>query len=223
MRPNPRWSRRKQARPAELTAAALELFVERGYAATRLEDVARRAGVSKGTLYLYFDSKEALFKAVVREGLVAALERGERMLAEHRGSAAVLLRDLMQGWWEVIGNTPFGGLPKLMASECRNFPELGKFYHEEVISRGYRLIQQVVERGIRKGEFRRLDPDYVTRLVIAPVTLLAIWRHSFDFCDSHRLDPQRYLDHHVNLLLNGLAQPGANATPAHTAEAASLS
>ena len=78
MPPNPRWSRRKEARPAELTAAALELFVERGYATTRLEDVARRAGVSKGTLYLYFDSKEALFKAVVREGLVPALERGER-------------------------------------------------------------------------------------------------------------------------------------------------
>jgi AcrR family transcriptional regulator len=219
----PRWSRRKQARPAELTAAALELFVERGYAATRLEDVARRAGVSKGTLYLYFDSKEALFKAVVREGLVAALERGERVLAEHRGSCAALLRELMQGWWEVVGNSAFGGLPKLMASECRNFPELGKFYYEEVISRGYRLIQQVVERGMRSGEFRQLDPDYVTRLVIAPVTLLSIWRHSFDFCDSHRLDPQRYLDHHVNLLLNGLAPAAHGAASAEAAEAASLS
>ena len=80
MKPIPRWSRRKDARPAELTRAALELFVERGYAATRLEDVAKRAGVSKGTLYLYFDSKEELFKAVVREGLVPALERGERMV-----------------------------------------------------------------------------------------------------------------------------------------------
>jgi AcrR family transcriptional regulator len=215
--PKPRWSRRKEERPAELTAAALELFVEHGYAATRLEDVARRAGVSKGTLYLYFDGKEALFQAVVREGLVAALERGERMLEAHRGSAAALLRELMQGWWEVIGNTPFGGLPKLMVSECRNFPELGKFYSSEVISRGYRLIQQVVERGIRTGEFKRLDPEYVTRLVIAPVTLLAIWRHSFDFCDSHRLDPQRYLDHHVNLLLNGLVQPDARPMPAQAA------
>lgn len=213
MPPNPRWSRRKEARPAELTAAALELFVERGYAATRLEDVARQAGVSKGTLYLYFDSKEALFKAVVREGLVPALERGERMLEEHRGSAAVLLRELIVGWWELIGNTPFGGLPKLMFSECRNFPELGRFYYEEVISRGYRLIGQVVERGMATGEFKRMEPDYVTRLVTAPLVLLAIWRHSFDFCDSRKLDPKIYIEHQIGLLLEGLVQEDRRAAP----------
>ena len=206
-KPTPRWSRRKQARPAELTCAALELFVERGYAATRLEDIAKRAGVSKGTLYLYFDSKEMLFKTVVREGLVPALERGERMLDEHRGSAAQLLRELVQGWWELIGNSPFGGIPKLMLSECRNFPELGRFYFDEVISRGYRLLGRVAQRGMDRGEFRRLDLDYVTRLVIAPVVLMAVWRHSFDFCDSHRLDAQRYLDHHLDLVLNGLTRP----------------
>jgi AcrR family transcriptional regulator len=218
---SPRWSRRKEARPAELTSAALELFVERGYAATRLEDVAKRAGVSKGTLYLYFKSKEDLFKTVVREGMLPALERGERMLEEHRGSAAFLLRELVQGWWELIGNTPFGGLPKLMFSECRNFPELGRFYYEEVISRGYRLIERVLQRGMRSGEFRPLEPDYHTRLVIAPLVLLAIWRHSFDFCDSHRLDSQRYLDHHVELLLGGLLQgngrPPAEVQPTKAA------
>jgi AcrR family transcriptional regulator len=205
-KPNPRWSRRKQARPAELTSAALALFVERGYAATRLEDIAAKAGVSKGTLYLYFDSKEELFKTVVREGLVPALERGERMLDEHKGSASQLLRELVQGWWELIGNSPFGGIPKLMLSECRNFPELGRFYLDEVISRGYRLLGRVAQRGMDSGEFRRMDLDYVTRLVIAPVVLMAVWRHSFDFCDSHRLDAQRYIDHHVDLLLNGLAR-----------------
>ncbi len=204
MKPIPRWSRRKQARPAELTRAALELFVERGYAATRLEDVAKRAGVSKGTLYLYFDSKEELFKAVVREGLVPALERGERMVEEHRGAAADLVRELARGWWQLIGATPYGGIAKLMISECRNFPELGKFYHAEVISRGYAVIERAVRSGIERGEFRSLDLDSVTRLVIAPLVLMAIWRHSFDFCDSHRLDPDAYIEHHIDLLLNGL-------------------
>jgi AcrR family transcriptional regulator len=204
MKPVPRWSRRKQARPAELTRAALELFVERGYAATRLEDVARRAGVSKGTLYLYFESKEELFKAVVREGLVPALERGERMVEEHRGEAADLVRQLVQGWWQLIGATPYGGIAKLMISECRNFPELGRFYYAEVISRGYGVIERAVRLGIDRGEFRRMDLDYVTRLVIAPLVLMTIWRHSFDFCDSHRLDPDVYIEHHVELLLNGL-------------------
>jgi AcrR family transcriptional regulator len=103
--PAPRWTRRKEARPAELLAAALELFVERGYAATRLEDVARRAGVSKGTVYLYFPGKEDLFKAVVREGLVPLLERGEKVVAEHEGSAVDLIRELVRGWWEGIGMT----------------------------------------------------------------------------------------------------------------------
>jgi AcrR family transcriptional regulator len=210
--PSPRWTRRKDARPAELTAAALELFVERGYAATRLEDVARRAGVSKGTLYLYFDSKEDLFKTVVREGLVPVLERGERMVAEHRGDTAELIRELVRGWWETIGNTPFGGIPKLMLAECRNFPELGGFYLDEVISRGNRLLAQAARRGIDSGEFRRIDLDHLTRLLMAPVVLLAVWRHSFDFCGGHRLDPQAYIEHHLDLILNGLvAQRSAAA------------
>src|SRR6202007_3304015 len=109
-----RWERRKEARPQELLAAALDLFVERGYAATRLDDVARRAGVSKGTVYLYFSSKEEVVKAVAREGLVPLLERGEKMVADHRGSIAALIEQLVRGWWEAVGQTPFAGLPKLM-------------------------------------------------------------------------------------------------------------
>jgi AcrR family transcriptional regulator len=202
--PAPRWERRKQARPAELTNAALQLFVERGYAATRLDDVARQAGVSKGTVYLYFASKEELFKAVVREGIVPVLERGEQIASSHPGNMADLLRDLIKGWWEWIGNTPYGGIPKLMFSESRNFPDLARFYYEEVIRRGHRLIEGVIRRGIQRGEFRPQDPEYVARLLTGPVVLLAIWRHSFDFCESHAIDPARYLDRHVDLLLDGL-------------------
>jgi AcrR family transcriptional regulator len=200
----PRWARRKEARPQELMSAALELFVERGYASTRLDDVARRAGVSKGTVYLYFPSKEELFKAVIREGMVPVLERGEQMAQTHAGAYADLLRDLVRGWWELIGNTPYGGIPKLMFAECRNFPEIGQFYFSEVMQRGHALLEKVINRGVAAGEFRRLDPDLVTRLLIGPVVLLAVWRYSFDFCDSKRLDPDRYLDQHIDLLLHGL-------------------
>jgi AcrR family transcriptional regulator len=213
-KPSPRWTRRKEARPAELVQAALELFVEHGFAATRLDDVARKAGVSKGTLYLYFDSKDELFKAVVREGLVPALERGEQILEGHRGSAAELLGDLMHGWWELVGNTPYGGIPKLMISECRNFPELAAFYHDEVISRGNRLIAAALERGMRSGEFRPLDLDYATRLVLAPLVLLVVWRHSFDFCGGSKLAPKAYIDAHLELVLNGLRGSPPHATPA---------
>jgi AcrR family transcriptional regulator len=170
--------------------------------------------VSKGTLYLYFDSKDELFKAVVREGLVPALERGEQMLEAHRGSGARLLRELMHGWWELVGNTPYGGIPKLMISECRNFPELAAFYHDEVIRRGNRLITAALERGMRSGEFRPIDLDYATRLLLAPLVLLVVWRHSFDFCGGSELAPEAYIEAHLDLVLNGLR---ADSAPTHAA------
>lgn len=201
-----RWERRKEERPAELLSAALDLFVERGFSATRLEDVASRAGVSKGTLYLYFPSKDELFKAVVRGGIVPAIERAEKLLDAHRGDADALIRDLVKGWWASVGSTRLGGIPKLMISESRNFPELAKFYYEEVISRGHRLVAAAVQRGIDSGEFRAVNVDYVMRLVIAPLWLLSVWRFSFDYCDSQQLDPLAYLDSHLDLILRGLKE-----------------
>ncbi len=208
----PRWERRKEARPAELLAAALELFTERGYAATRLDDVAKRAGVSKGTVYLYFSSKEDLFKAVVREGLVPVLERGEKMVDEHRGDTAELIRALIYGWWEAIGSTPYAGITKLMISECRNFPELGNFYVEEVITRGHKLVRKALQRGVDRGELRAVDSEYATRLVFAPLVLQVIWRYSFDFCGGGKLDPDQYLEQHLDILLRGLLN-GRSARP----------
>ena len=200
-----RWTRRKEARPAELISAALDLFVERGFAATRLEDVAARAGVSKGTLYLYFPSKEDLFKAVVRGGIVPAIERAEKQFEDHRGGAGELIRELVKGWWTSVGNTRLGGIPKLMIAESGNFPELAQFYHDEVISRGHRLVAAAVQRGIDTGEFQPVDVDYAMRLVIAPLWLLTVWRFSFGQCDSQQLDPAAYLDLHLDLILRGLA------------------
>jgi AcrR family transcriptional regulator len=199
-----RWTRRKQARPAELMAAALDLFVERGFAATRLDDVAAQAGVSKGTLYLYFSSKEELFKAVIRSGIVPLIERGERQLEEHQGPAADLLRDIVFGWWKSVGTTKLGGIPKLMFSECRNFPEIGKFYFEEVISRGHHLIQSVLASGMESGEFRQMDSKQAMRIVLAPLVFLLLWRYSFDFCDTDRIEPEKYLDQHLDMVINGL-------------------
>jgi AcrR family transcriptional regulator len=149
--------RRKDARPSELTAAALALFVDKGFAATRLDDVAARAGVSKGTLYLYFSSKEALFKAVIEDGMVAALAAAEERLAGFQGSAADLLHELLLGWWQQIGRTAMAGVTKLIISESRNFPEVAQYYHERVITRGRALLRHALERGIAGGEFRPVE------------------------------------------------------------------
>lgn len=204
VRAEARWTRRKDARPAELLAAALDLFVERGYAGTRLDDVASRAGVSKGTLYLYYSSKEELFKAVIREGLVPVYEHGERMVDAHTGSAEDLIRNLLREWWETVGATNLGGIPKLMIAESGNFPDVTRYYFDEIVSRGRKLVARAVHLGIDTGEFRDLPVDQIVRLMLAPVMLMAIWRYSFEFCDTARLDPDSYLKLHVDVLLNGL-------------------
>lgn len=214
-RPETRWTRRKDARPAELLSAALDLFVERGYAATRLDDVARRAGVSKGTLYLYFESKEELFKAVIRGGLVPAIQRNERVVEDHTGTMAALLETIVDNWWQDIGNSRLGGIPKLMFAEARNFPELAQFYHREVISRGYKLVGEVLEQGQRRGEFPVMDIGHASRIVMAPLVFLLLWRHSFDGCDGTRIDPDAYLRLHLRIVLDGLrSRPHAEPSTA---------
>jgi AcrR family transcriptional regulator len=200
----PTHRRRKEARPAELTAAALDLFVDKGYAATRLEDVAARAGVSKGTLYLYFDSKEALFKAVVREGLLPALDEGENLVAGFTGPSDALLREVGGGMWRLIGSQRIGGIPKLVFAEAQNFPEIAHFYHQEVILRGTTMIRRVVERGIARGEFRPLDVNAVIHLVIAPVLMRMIWRHSLDCCAVAGVSDESYFAEYFEIMLRGL-------------------
>lgn len=197
--------RRKQARPAELTAAALELFVEKGFVGTRLDDVAARAGVSKGTLYLYFDSKEALFKAVIQEGILPVLEEGAGMVDSFTGSSADLLRGLILEWWKRIGSTALGGVPKLMISESGNFPELATYYHDTVITPGRELMRRVLARGIQSGEFRSVDVETAIDVIFAPVLLLLIWRYSLGACGCGGHDPEVYLDTHLDLALRGLA------------------
>lgn len=205
--------RRKEARPQELTAAALSLFVERGFAATRLDDVARRAGVSKGTLYLYFDSKEALFKSVIQEGIVPAIAAGEDLLNQYQDDPVQLLRCILFGWWERVGNTELGGIPKLMVSEAQNFPEVAAFYHEHVIQRGLALIRAALERGVAQGVFRPVDSETLSSVLIAPLIHLALWRHSFGAtCCQAGVGVEAYLEGYFDLILNGLlparSEPG---------------
>ncbi len=201
--PRPPRQRRKESRPAELTAAALDQFVEKGYAATRLEDVAAQAGVSKGTLYLYFDGKEALFKAVVEEGIVPVLAAAEQQLAGYSGSASELLRRLLFGWWEQIGATRLSGLPKLIVAESHNFPEVAQYYHDKVIARARGLLRNVLLRGIESGEFRALDVETAIDVIIAPLLMLVIWRSSLRFC-GRESSPEAFLQTHFELLIQGL-------------------
>jgi len=201
--------RRKEARPQELVEAALALFAEKGFAATRIDDVAARAGVTKGTVYLYFESKEALFKAVIDEGIVPVLVYGEQMLSGPCDDPVQLMRCLLFGWWEMIGATPLGAVPKLMIAEARNFPDLAAFYQQEVILRGRKLMSAALQRGIDAGVFRPVDVEVLSTLAMAPVMHLALWKHSFEVCcGPGGSDPETYLETHFSILMNGLlSQP----------------
>ena len=208
-KPQPRWARRKDARPEEIIAAALELFVERGYAATRLDDVAARAGVSKGTLYLYFENKEDLFKAVVRGNMLPMLQHGEALVENFPGNSSDLLRQLVRGWWEQTGSSKITGLPKLVIAEAGNFPDLAEFYYQEVILRAHALFRQVLQRGRDAGEFREVDIDHLVQVALAPLMMLSVWRHSFACCEHEKLQPERYLDSYLDMLLHSLEKPQA--------------
>lgn len=205
-RAKPRWQRRKEARPEEIVAAALEQFVERGFAATRLEDVARRAGVTKGTVYLYFKNKDALFKAVVRQTIVPIIAQGESTAAAFTGSARELLERLVREYWRLVGETALAGIPKLMMAEAATFPELTRFYYDEVVARGHRLTAGVIERGIKQGEFRPVDVAVAAKLAMSPLMHAATTRRAFASCMPEGFNIQRYLDTHIDLYLHGISQ-----------------
>jgi TetR/AcrR family transcriptional regulator len=215
--PLARRERRKEARPGELLDAALDLFVEKGFAATRSEEVAARAGVSKGTLFLYFPSKEELFKAVVRANLSGRFAEWQGEFETFEGSTADMVRYCMKVWWERIGATRASGITKLMISEARNFPELAAFYQQEVIRPGTELVRRILQRGVERGEFRDIDIEYSVFGIVAPMIFLIMMKHSLGACapQDYPLDPERYIAAQVETLLQGLCvRPAAKGAGA---------
>jgi AcrR family transcriptional regulator len=208
-RPRPSWRRLPAERPGHILDAALDAFVQNGFAATRLEDIAERAGISKGTLYLYFESKEALFKAVVRENVVPILVRAEQRVKEFQGSSRDLLVEILWSWWHSMHESRITGLPKLVLSESSNFPEAARLYFDEVVERMRGLIRYALQRGIDSGEFRSVDVDYAIRVIMAPVTLALVWKHSMVKCQIDALDFDRQMKALVDVVLHGVLREPA--------------
>ena len=201
--------RRKEARPGELLDAALDLFVEKGFSAARVDEVAARAGVSKGTLFLYFESKEDLFKAVVRENIANQFPTWQEEFVAFQGSSADMLRYALLSWWERIGKTRASGITKLVMSEAQNFPEIAQFYQEEVIKPGNAMIRRILERGVNSGEFRQLDLEQAVHIIVAPMIFLMMWKHSMGACAASAkiVDPEQFIHMQVDVLLHGMTVP----------------
>jgi AcrR family transcriptional regulator len=200
--------RRKEARPAELIEAAIAVFGEKGFAAARLDEIARRAGAAKGTPYLYFAGKEELFKAAIREALVSRIALGERAASEFDGPAEVLLRRLVESW-QAFDRSQFGGILKLLVAEAGNFPDLARYYLDEVALRGRRLIAAILQRGIERGEFRPVDVTATAMVIGAPLGFLAIWERSIGRLEETPVAPEDYIAAYLDLVIAGLKAPAS--------------
>jgi AcrR family transcriptional regulator len=192
----------REARIKAMLDAALDVFLERGFDAARLDEVAKRAGVAKGTLYLYFASKEVLFEELIRSIIVSPFQAaGEEMLERDLSSEMMLRGMLAWARTEILG-TRRKDIARLIISEAGRFPDLAAFYHREVISRGMGIVRAIVERGIARGEFASDEAARFPQLVVAPMLVAIVWTGLFD--SSERLDTDDLLDAHADLLIRGL-------------------
>ncbi|AUN33738.1 TetR/AcrR family transcriptional regulator [Niveispirillum cyanobacteriorum] len=205
--PRPR-TRRKQARPAELLSAALDCFVEKGFAATRMDDIARRAGVAKGTFYLYFPSKEAVFEALVRETLLPRIAAVELSNTTAGLGAEAKLRAILSMLGQVLADPKLVAIPKLVLAEAGNFPDMARFYRREVIGRGQALLTSLFREGVERGEFRPLpDLEILARLFLGPIVLTALWQTTFAPVEDTPMPIDRLLSTHADLFLNSIKAP----------------
>ena len=208
--PAPRWQRRPEARHAEILAAATEAFGETGFARTRLEDIAHRAQVSKGTLYRYFDSKEALFREMVRANVVSSLAATEELVRAHTGPARDLLALLIRRMWGRTRDPATARIVRLVHSELHEFPEVARFYFAEVIVRARRIVQSVLDRGVATGEFRKEIHPFAARGLPHLLVFSAQTQCFFASMDPEQLEDDDVLDGILDLYLHGVeARPSA--------------
>ena len=204
-----RWKRRKEARPQEILEAALAAFAEKGLAGARMDDIAARAGVTKGTIYLYFPSKDDVFKALLSTHIAERLKIIGAMVDGFEGPTSQLIANVIRFAGSVLVNSENVVLPKIVIAEITKFPDLLRFYREEVIERGLGLWEAILKRGIAQGEFREVPVEHVARLCVAPLLFSAIWRTTFAELDAEPYDINGLIETHIDVLLKGLAADGA--------------
>lgn len=209
-RKGPRWERRKDDRPGEILDAALAVFTEKGFSNARLDDIAARAGVSKGTLYLYFSDKEEIFRRVIEHAIIPNVESIAGISDDQECTTEDLLRRVITAAAHLLGSTPMGAIPKLIIAEAGNFPGVVAFYRDRVLSNMQKIITGLLRRGIASGEFRAdIDVDYAFRIIAAPVLLLALVKNVPPLDETWNIDPGRHAEAALDVLLNGLKAAGA--------------
>jgi AcrR family transcriptional regulator len=203
-RSEPRWQRRSEDRPREICNAALEVFAEKGFAAAKLDEIARRAGVSKGTLYLYFTDKQELFRAVVRNAIAPNVEGVAGALLASDIPLREAIRGLLARFADVAQRQPIGAVAKMVIGESRNFPELARVWHDEVASKALGAISALIERGQERGEVRPGDPRLYAFSLVGPMIMGALWQATLAPAGGKQLDLAQLADQHAETALDGL-------------------
>jgi AcrR family transcriptional regulator len=198
----PRFQRRKEDRPAEITEAAFEAFAEKGYAATKVDEVAKRAGVSKGLLYLYFKTKEDLFKAVIRSFLSPRIEALIHNIEETELSAGEFLRGPFLAFAKSLPHSPARVLVRLMIAEGPKHPDLVEWYWDNVVSRAISALRSLVQKGVDNGEFRESALNEFPHLLVAPVFFSMIF--TIVFKNQMNLDTDRFIEAHIDMVLGSI-------------------
>jgi AcrR family transcriptional regulator len=208
----PKFKRRKANRPDEIVAAALEVFSEKGFAAARLEDIAAQAGVSKGAIYLYFATKQDIFRAVVEQGVAPNLDVLRAGLAAPTEDFAELLRGLVKGLAGVVASTSIGGIVKMVIGESRNFPELAQAWHDQLVHPALGAMTNAIAAAQARGELRPGDPRQYAISLISPMLVGVIWRETFTPVGADPIDIPSLAEQHVDLWLRGLMAKGGAAS-----------
>ncbi|MDQ0466529.1 AcrR family transcriptional regulator [Caulobacter ginsengisoli] len=208
----PKWRRRKEARPSEIVEAALEVFAEKGFAAARLDDIAAQAGVSKGALYLYFETKQDLFRAVVRQAISPNLDQVEAAVAAADIPFGLLLRGFYGRMLIMLTTTRIGAVAKMVIGESRNFPDLAQVWHDELVSRAVTLMSGVIARAQARGEVRPGDPRLHAFSIVGPILLGVLWTEVFTPVGAQPIDLAQLVNQHADTILAGLlVQPEAQS------------
>lgn len=207
----PKFRRRKAERPAEIVAAAFAVFAEKGFAAAKLDEIAARAGVSKGALYLYFETKEDLFRAVVGQAIAPNIATVRAMAAAHPGPLADLLRGVAAHVVGVVAATPIGGVLKMVVGEARNFPELARVWHDALVSLALDAVSDAIAAAQARGEVRPGDPRIYALQLISPVLVAVLWRETFVPVGAPPFDLSAVMAQHVETILGGMLTEGARS------------
>ncbi len=194
--------RRKDERPTQIACAALQVFSEKGFAATRLEDVADRAGVAKGTIYLYYSNKHDLFEAVVKDALSSVIGVVEDAVRSGDAGSEVLLRFAIESVYRAVIDTERREILRMLIAESARFPQLVDFYHREAVCSGRALLDEILRRGVADGEFRDCPATRVPEVIFGPAIFAAVWQLVFD--DIEPLDRAGYLEAHLDMVLTAI-------------------